>query len=892
MIKRIRGYISSPSVPMYNRVFTMTSLAAVFVLSGIFIWDIFIGEIFLKLLALGFALVAIVVCVVLAFKTGRISLFATFMCYGVIFFVLPIEFFTGGGVYGCTPIWFAYAFLFISLVKPGKSKIAYLVMLVIVAITCYIVAYLKPGVMHMHDAKVAYLDSIASLIGVGVVLVITVGFLMGIYNAEKVRAEKQAIEIDEMSKAQSHFFSSMSHEIRTPINTIIGLNEMILREDVSDEVVEDSRSIQVASRMLLHLINDILDMSKLESGKMELTTSAYNTGDMLSEIVGMLWGRAKDKGLDFHVNISPELPGELSGDEMRIKQILINVLNNAIKYTSKGSITLTIQCGKRENDILNVIYSVTDTGMGIKRENIPYLFTAFKRVDKDKNRYIEGTGLGLSIVKQLVDLMGGKITVNSVYTKGSTFIIEIPQTVIDEGVIGDYSLREKSGETDREEYVVSFTAPDARVLVVDDNVSNQMVVTKLLRDTQVTIDTADSGRDALAMTLERKYDVIFMDHMMPEMDGIECMHEIHNQKGGLCKNTRIVVLTANAESESQELYAREGFDGYLIKPITGREIEKELYRQLPDALVVRSANSDEILEESMAWMHVGVEKKPIMITTESVADLPIEFVKKYDIGVLPHMVITDQGVFEDGVEIESAGLISYISNMENHAKTAAPSVEEHVAFFADKLQKTNNIIHISISSRVENSGCIPATEAAATFENVTVIDSGHLSSGQGLMVIEAAQMVEQGYGVTEIVDRLKSMVNRIHTSFIVDDINYLARAGQINQKVASVAGAFMVHPQIQLSRGKMIASKYFLGTRDAVWDSYMSDVLRKMKNADERLLFVTYVGLTYRELEMIREKISAVRHFDRIIFQKASPAIAVNSGPGTFGLLYIDKERK
>ena len=892
MINKLREYIFNPSVPLHNRIFTVSSITATVMLTIIFIWDIFIGEIFLKLITLAVCIVSMVVCVGLSLKLGRVSIFATIMSLAIIFIVLPIEFFTGGGVYGCTPIWYAYAFLFISLNKPGKKKIIYLVTLSVVGIACYIIAYNFPRVVHAHTAKIAYLDSAASLIGVGLMLVITVVFLMRIYSAEKDRAEKQAVEIDEMNRAQSHFFSSMSHEIRTPINTIVGLNEMILREDVSDEVIEDSQGIQVASRMLLHLINDILDMSKIESGQMELTTSVYHTGDMLSEVVGMLWGRAKDKGLDFHVNVSPDLPGELSGDEMRIKQILINVVNNAIKYTNSGSVTLTIQCGKKENDIQNIIYSVTDTGMGIKKESIPYLFTAFKRVDEEKNKYIEGTGLGLSIVKQLVDLMGGKITVNSVYTKGSTFIIEIPQTVINDAAIGDYQVKEKSGMVKKEEYVVSFTAPDAKVLVVDDNVSNQMVVTKLLRDTKVLVDTADSGKDALNKMLETKYDVIFMDHMMPEMDGIECLHLLREQKGGLCKNAKVVALTANAGSESQALYAREGFDGYLLKPITGHELEKELYRQLPSTMVVRSGNDDEILEESIAWMHVGDEKQPIMITTESVADLPVEFAKKYNIGILPHMVITDQGVFEDGVEIEAAGLISYISDFNNHAETAAPSVEDHVAFFADKLQKANNIIHISISAGVEHSGYYPAREAAASFENVTVVDSGHLSSGQGLMAIEAAMMVEQGCGVSEIVERMKRMIKLVHTSFIVDDINYLSRAGQIKPKVASIAKAFMVHPQIELSHGKMTAKKFFLGTRDTVWDSYISYTLHRTKHADHRLLFVTYVGLTHREQELIREKIEAIEHFDRIFFQKASPAIAVNSGPGTFGLLYFDKEKE
>ena len=259
-------------------------------------------------------------------------------------------------------------------------------------------------------------------------------------------AARQHREIEMLNKAQNSFFSNMSHEIRTPINTIIGLNEMILRENVSDEVVEDAANIKAAGKLLLNLINDILDMSKFQSGRMQLLYAPYHTGDMLSDIVGMLWIRAKEKKLDFHIDVSPDIPAELVGDEVRVKQILINVINNAIKYTKEGTVSLTVQSEMKEDKLCNMIYTVSDTGIGIKTEDIPYLFSAFKRVDENANRHIEGTGLGLSIVKQLVDLMGGKITVNSVYTKGSTFIIEIPQRVEREGRVGEYNFSKTNTE--------------------------------------------------------------------------------------------------------------------------------------------------------------------------------------------------------------------------------------------------------------------------------------------------------------------------------------------------------------------------------------------------------------------------------------------------------------
>jgi CheY-like chemotaxis protein len=263
---------------------------------------------------------------------------------------------------------------------------------------------------------------------------------------------------------------------------------------------------------------------------MELTPVSYKTGDMLSDIVGMLWIRAKDKGLEFKIDVAPDLPGELFGDEVRIKQILINVLNNAIKYTKEGSVTLNIQCRREESNNVTVIYSISDTGKGIKKESIPYLFTAFKRVDETENRYIEGTGLGLSIVKQLTDLMGGKITVNSVYTKGSTFIIEIPQRIVSGSTVGAIDLSKRNSIMSIESYHQSFEAPNANVLVVDDTETNLMVVEKLLRDTKVNVVKATSAMEALEKTVEMQFQVIFMDHLMPEIDGVECMHMIRNQR--------------------------------------------------------------------------------------------------------------------------------------------------------------------------------------------------------------------------------------------------------------------------------------------------------------------------------------------------------------------------
>ncbi|MCR4720608.1 MAG: DegV family EDD domain-containing protein [Lachnospiraceae bacterium] len=725
---------------------------------------------------------------------------------------------------------------------------------------------------------------------ISVILSIIVMYVKYSMYARILESNRQKDEIEKLNAAQNRFFSSMSHEIRTPINTIIGLNEMILRENVSEEINEDAANIRSAGNMLLHLINDILDMSKLDSGQMELTPVSYRTGDMLSDIVGMLWIRAKDKGLEFKIDVAPDLPGELFGDEVRIKQILINVLNNAIKYTKEGSVTLNIQCRREESNNVTVIYSVSDTGMGIKKESIPYLFTAFKRVDETKNRYIEGTGLGLSIVKQLVDIMGGKITVNSVYTKGTTFIIEIPQRSVSGSTIGAIDLSKRSSIMHMESYHQSFEAPEANVLVVDDTETNLMVVEKLLRGTKVNVVTANSARAALKKTVEMQFHVIFMDHLMPEIDGVECMHMIRDQKGGLCRESKIVALTANAGGEIKALYVREGFDGYLVKPVSGEALENELRRLLPKELVTVTTGGGEIVEESTLWIKDHQVKAEVVITAESVADIPQELVDRYHIKVVPHLVSTEAGIFQDGLEIDTAGLLSYMEDENKFAITLAPDVAYHEAFFAKQLEHANNVIHISISSAMERSACHAAAEACKSFDNVFVIDSEHLSSGQGLLTIEAARLAEEGYGATEIVERILACRERVHTSFMVDSMDYLARAGQIGKKTADIVKALMIRPVLAMKKGKLSLGGFYFGSRDGAWKRYISSALNTINKIDTRMLFVTYVSLNEKEKKEIADEIAKKMSFDKIYFHQASPVIAVNCGPGTFGLLFMTEK--
>ena len=864
---------------------TLVAMAALFVIT---IVGIVIGESWTDIITMAVAFVIFGIVAFLAFHFNKVPICATIAATILVVIVMPVTFITGGGMSGGSPIWFIFCAVFICMIITGRMRWVLTVINIVVAVFCFFFEYLRPDLITHHTDEMNFQDTLISVILVCVLVCFLVAFEVRILGEAYRRSEEQRKEIDELNKAQSKFFSSMSHEIRTPINTIIGLNEMILREDISDEVAEDANNVRSAGKILLHLINDILDMSKIESGKMELSSAPYNMGDLISEIVGMFWMRTKEKELSFHVDVDPNLPMEMVGDEVRIKQILINILNNAIKYTSEGSITLSIQFRKESEKAGTVTYTVSDTGIGIKKEYIPHLFNAFRRVEESENRYIEGTGLGLAIVKQLVEMMGGNINVNSVYTKGSTFIIDIPQEYVGEALTGEkvYDSDVRSAAEHHSNYNRRFDAPEASILVVDDNTSNLMVVSKLLRETNMTIDTAKSGEEALEKTLTNEYDIIFMDHMMPGMDGIQCLRRIKNQVGGLCKTSKVVALTANAGGENRALYYSEGFDGYLVKPTTGEALENECLRLLPKDLIHAIYSDDEIVEESMSWLKDHERKEEIIIATDSLADLSPDLIQKYNIETIPHKIRTDRGIFTDGIEIESQGLVSYMEDGDNEVRNTAPSVEEYELFFAGLLTRAYNIIFISISKDVNDSGCPMALEAAEVFDNVTVIDSGHLSSGQGLIVLEACRMAREGMKPEAIKESLEKKRRQFSTSFVVSNLKYMAKAGQVDNWVYVMSNAILMRPVLRMKNGKITVGRVFFGNQEDSWKKYIDSELRFSQNIDKSLLFVTYVGLSQKDLDIIDAEIKRKVKFERIIYQKASPVIALNCGPGTFGLLY------
>ena len=822
-------------------------------------------------------------------RSGKIQLGAGASGVVLVFTMIPVAFFYNGGITAGAPNWCIIALIFITLTVQGRLRAFLLISDLAVTAGCYMLTYFVPGFVEEYSTEAAYVDSLASLTITGLLTSSMFLFQLYVSKQERMILEKQSEEIEELNRAQSSFFSSMSHEIRTPVNTIIGLNEVILREADSAEILEDARSIEAAGKMLLQTVNDILEMSRLESGTLEIIRSEYKTGDMLSDIVNMIWVKAQEKGLNFRIDVDPHLPSKLIGDEMRIRQILLNVLTNAVKYTEKGEVTLSIQGERMGDGGIRMLYTVADTGIGIRKENIPYLFTAFKRVDEYDNQHIEGTGLGLSIVKELLDLMGGTIHVNSIYTKGSTFLIELPQEIADEAVIGQISRKGNRGESRKSTYRPVFTAPQARILVVDDTPPNLMVVEKLLRNTKVQTDTADSGREALEKTLKNRYDVIFMDHLMPEMDGIECLHQIRIQPGGLCRDCKIVALTANAGSEMDALYRREGFDGYLVKPIEGKTLEQELLCLLPADLIHLEKGSGELVETDSQYAQGSRVKKPVAITTDSSCDLPGDLIRDLDISVIPFYVRTENALFLDGIEAETVGLSAYMERGKK-VEYIAPETEEMESFFADNLLRANHIIHIT-ASRDVSKGQPVAVKAAETFHNVTVFDGGQLSSGTGLLAIYAAEMARDGHTVEEILQKLKVRKDEISTSFVIDKIDYLVRTGRTGEWVKMISAALLLHPEFQMVRGRLRTVRLFWGNRERLRKKYITSVFRRLPPDREDLLFVTHVGLSAAECRAIVEEAQQKGSFRRVIIQNASTSISTNCGPGTFGLLYRTKKK-
>jgi len=493
-------------------------------------------------------------------------------------------------------------------------KVAYLLVVFVcclggLALGIWIKDTLIAGTAELSETSVFDIIPVVLFVCSLIIVAFAIAIILLVYFGEKA-AQSEALRkarqtAERANAAKSEFLANMSHEIRTPINAMLGMNEIILRESlqardllprereviraVFSDICNYAGDIESAGKSLLSIINDILDFSKIEAGKLEIAPALYKLSSALNDVSNMILFKARAKGLDFRVDVDETIPDVLNGDEVRVRQIITNLLNNAVKYTDKGSVRLSVKAQRgelREGDAIDLVICVEDTGIGIREDDLSKLFSKFERVDLARNSTVEGTGLGLAIVRNLLDLMGGSIDVQSTYGKGSAFTVTLPQKVMALEPVGDFREKfEKSiqGTKVRQD---AFRAPNAHILIVDDTRMNLTVVTGLLKNTQIEIDAVTSGEEAIKLARSIRYDLILMDQRMPVMDGTEAMHRIQVQENGANRATPMICLTADAVSGARERYLAEGFTDYLTKPIDSAALEKMMIKYLPPEKVI------------------------------------------------------------------------------------------------------------------------------------------------------------------------------------------------------------------------------------------------------------------------------------------------------------------
>ena len=643
--------------------------------------------------------------------------------------------------------------------------------------------------------QIAIPDALVTCIGT---VLLNLGIYMTTENPDALLAEQLAKEkqrADSANAAKTKFLANMSHEIRTPITAVLGMNELILRETKDSIIKQYSRDIEGAAKSLLSIINDILDITKIEAGKLSVISTEYDFGLVLKDVINMISFKAKVKGLDFNVLADENIPHRMMGDDIRLRQILVNLLNNAVKYTHKGSVTLQITRKQSEEGAAKLFFQVKDTGIGIKEEDLEKLCQPFERIEEKRNRNIEGTGLGMSITKQLLGLLNSELKVTSVYGEGSEFAFELIQEIVDEKPIGRL---EDLAEPVSKEYQHGYEAPEAHILFVDDNELNRKVFAGLLKATKIQVDEAGNGKEGLEKVKKNAYDIIFMDHLMPELDGVETFRIMKEMEDFPSKNTPVVILTANALVGAKEKYLQEGFRAFLQKPIDYEKLEaliwelldKDLIQEascgvasaeLPEEKEVSSATKDTELPmvEGLDWKYAKTHFRDETIMLDTV---------KFFANAIPYEGKELEGLFADiGTDSGRKDFCTKVHSMKNSAATIgiiplagmAKVLED--AARNHKIEVLQSMTPIFLESwfeygkRLEVFVPVSDTDKMSAAEHGEEIQKLIISMNQAAeeMDIDALDEIWNRLSEYQFSEEKQEFLEQIHKAVIEFDVDYL-----------------------------------------------------------------------------------------------------------------------
>lgn len=634
-----------------------------------------------------------------------------FITIVVIFmFLFPVMFFKSGGYKGGMPSFYIFGILFTIFMLEGWLMFFCVWLELIIYIFTIGIAYYYPDtVIWFQSEKEIVVDVLTGVVVSSASLGVAMYLHFRIYKKQQVFLTQAREEAMEANRAKSTFLANMSHEIRTPINVMLGMNEMILRESESREVVQYAKSVEKAGNYLLSLINNILDITRIESKKLDIIEEKFSLRQLVQEVCLIGAKQAEAKNLEFVVDVEETLPKYLEGDALHIKQVILNLINNAVKYTKKGKVFLEV-CQEEKQ----ISFSVKDTGIGIKKEDMEALFDMFMRADIKRHRNIEGSGLGLTIAKELCEQMGGHIQAESIYGKGSNFTVYFPLKDAGTEKIGQWKVVE--GEPVQEKRK-KFFASEAQILLVDDSEQNIQVITSLLRRTGVQLDTAASGFECIEKVRNKKYHLIFLDYMMPEMDGIETFHRLKKEVNG--QSVPVIALTADVSTGIHQHFLSEGFSDYLSKPVMWEKLEELLLQWLPAALVSMKNGAGE------DWN----------ITEKQLLDLK-QKLKKWDIEL------------SEGLRLLSGSISQYRKLAELFVEYYMPNKEQLARSF-ERLQNTQKeiknmtgLIH-TLKSNARAVGAIELYELSFVMEKKGKIqDVNYINKAIPLLFFEWERAVQ------------------------------------------------------------------------------------------------------------------------------------------------------